>query len=135
MDDASLYRLMSRLVEGPFPQRWYYAESDTGVLGQHIEHGRCWFLMGQNGRVGSCRQKWGPANGRRLDLHIALWNHLFGAHPDHWISGVAGTKHLLVLDHLCAEGRCCNPGHLELVSMVENLRRRHSGTPYYPSVG
>jgi hypothetical protein len=27
------------------------------------------------------------------------------------------------LDHLCRNRRCCNPAHLELVSLAENLRR------------
>lgn len=30
----------------------------------------------------------------------------------------------MVLDHLCRNRRCCNPDHLEVVTQVENLRRK-----------
>ena len=29
------------------------------------------------------------------------------------------------LDHLCRNTKCCNPEHLEIVSRVENIQRKH----------
>lgn len=43
---------------------------------------------------------------------IALWEIFNGKRPKG-----------LVLDHLCKEGQCVNPFHLELVTQRENLRR------------
>lgn len=53
--------------------------------------------------------------------HRIVYEDWFGKIPDG-----------LVLDHLCANRRCCNPAHLEPVTQTENVRRsyrdgRHSG--------
>ncbi len=53
-----------------------------------------------------------PETSRTLTVHVAVWMYFEGPIP-------AGLE----LDHLCRVPACCNPGHLELVTHAENLRR------------
>ena len=50
--------------------------------------------------------------GRNVQLHRYVYEQLVGAIP----SG-------LVLDHLCIQRNCCNPFHLEPVTIKENTLR------------
>jgi hypothetical protein len=53
---------------------------------------------------------------RRLQrVHRVVWEWLIGPIPDG-----------LTLDHLCRNRACCNPDHIELVTMAENKRRGYS---------
>lgn len=53
-----------------------------------------------------------------LLAHRIMYEHHFGPIPDHDVDG----KRVCV-DHLCRNRLCINPGHLELVTWSENLRR------------
>lgn len=60
-------------------------------------------------------------DGQRVrTAHRYAYEHIVGPAPEG-----------LVLDHLCAVKRCCNPAHLEPVTQAENMRRAgwHSPRP------
>jgi hypothetical protein len=65
----------------------------------------CWLWTGTVGR-------YGYGNSGRQDSHRLVYERLVGPVP-------AGLQ----LDHLCRVRRCVNPGHLEPVTRLENVRR------------
>jgi hypothetical protein len=67
-----------------------------GCINKHTGYGKTWD-----------RRLW-----RSSDAHRVAYELLVGPVPDG-----------LVLDHLCRNRACCNPAHLEPVTMRENLRR------------
>lgn len=69
----------------------------------------CWEWQGELNRNGYGRV-W--VNGRRLMAHRVAYQLLVGEIPEG-----------LVLDHLCKVRRCCNPDHLEPVTVRENTLR------------
>lgn len=52
-------------------------------------------------------------DGQTVATHIVAFTHYFGFIP--------GRKQI---DHLCHHRLCCNPAHLELVTHLQNQRRR-----------
>jgi hypothetical protein len=60
--------------------------------------------------------------GRIWSTHRLAYELLVGAIP-------AG----LTIDHLCRNKLCCNPAHLEPVTLAENLRRARMSQFYPPS--
>ena len=52
-------------------------------------------------------------NGQTVAVHLVVFTHYYGYIP--------GKKQV---DHLCKKRLCCNPAHLELVSHLENQRRK-----------
>ncbi len=52
------------------------------------------------------------ANGKRVKAHRFAYELLVGTIPDG-----------LTLDHLCRNRKCCNPSHLEPVTVAENVLR------------
>lgn len=52
-------------------------------------------------------------DGQTVAVHLVVYTHYFGYIP--------GKKQV---DHLCNQRRCCNPQHLELVTHLQNQRRR-----------
>lgn len=75
----------------------------------------CWLFQGQINNSGYGVLGWRPVvGGSRVTVlaHRATWEYFNGPIP-------AG----LVMDHLCRVRVCCNPGHLEPVTMRENLHR------------
>lgn len=71
--------------------------------------GHCWEWRGAKTTAG-----YGDivGDGKRWLVHRLVWTILNGPIPDG-----------LVLDHLCRNRACCNPEHLEPVSMKDNLLR------------
>lgn len=52
-------------------------------------------------------------NGQTVAVHIVAYTHYYGYVPS--------KKQI---DHLCNQRACCNPEHLELVTHLQNQRRR-----------
>lgn len=75
----------------------------------------CWIWKGataKNPRGGYGKAK---VRGRAVRVHRWLWAQLLGAPaPD-------------LLDHLCHNRRCCNPGHLQPSTVAENTKAGLSG--------
>lgn len=69
----------------------------------------CWIWQGEINRNGYGRV-W--IAGLRVMAHRAVWQIIRGDIPDG-----------LVLDHLCRNRACCNPCHLEPVTVRENTLR------------
>lgn len=69
----------------------------------------CWLWQGEMNRNGYGRV-W--VNGKRLMSHRVTYELLVGPIADG-----------LVLDHLCKNRACCNPEHLEPVTIRENTLR------------
>ncbi len=74
----------------------------------------CWVWVGGRNSHG---YGYIAIDGRMRGVHRVMWELHCGAVP-------AGLQ----LDHLCRNRVCCNPGHLEPVTMVENIRRGNRGT-------
>lgn len=69
----------------------------------------CWLWQGEINRNGYGRV-W--VNGKRLMAHRVAYEAFHGA-----------ITPGLVLDHLCRNRRCCNPEHLEPVTVKVNTQR------------
>ena len=52
-------------------------------------------------------------DGQTVATHIVVYTHFYGYIPN--------KKQV---DHLCNQRACCNPAHLELVTHLQNQRRR-----------
>lgn len=81
-----------------------------------IEPDRLWAKVDRTGGVAACWLWLGGLNQGRYGLnspHRRAYEVLVGPIP----TG-------LTIDHLCFEPRCCNPGHMEPVTLAENLRRQ-----------
>lgn len=80
-----------------------------------------------NGKASPCHLWTGPTSGagrgggygrmcldgQTVAVHIVSYTHYFGYIPS--------KKQI---DHLCNQRACCNPQHLELVTHLQNQRRR-----------
>jgi hypothetical protein len=71
--------------------------------------GTCWIWTGATNDLGYGRLSHG---GRQWYAHRFAYVTLRGEIPE-----------ALVLDHLCGVRSCCNPDHLEVVTLAENTRR------------
>jgi hypothetical protein len=76
------------------------------------DHSGCWLWAGAL-RSGYARA---DLNGRKVSVHRAMWEEANGPIPQG-----------LELDHLCRVRACVNPGHLEPVTRLENVRRGDAG--------
>lgn len=72
----------------------------------------CWEFQGAQIRRGYGVIQLGRGVGTAL-THRVMWEHHKGPIPEG-----------LTLDHLCANPCCCNPAHLEPVTLAENTRRQ-----------
>jgi len=73
----------------------------------------CWVYQGQR-CAGYARLR--DDSGRKVFGHRLAWEHFRGPIPDG-----------LTFDHLCENRPCVNPGHGELVSLLENVQRATKG--------
>lgn len=77
-----------------------------------VEHSQvtgCWIWLGGNSGDGYGKVS---VNGRMKMAHRAVYEIFMGPIPEG-----------LVLDHLCRNRRCCNPLHMEPVTVQENTLR------------
>lgn len=78
-----------------------------------VDEAGCWISLYSVGSHGYAQIGWQDAGTRHMVLaHRASWVHEHGQVP----LGIT-------LDHTCRQRRCVNPGHLRLLSNVENARR------------
>lgn len=81
----------------------------------------CWdWIPKWRSRYGYGRLRAAGWNGQQLQAHIAMYLLERGPYP----SG-------LVLDHTCRRPICCNPAHLEPVTVALNNLRRYRPAPTY----
>lgn len=86
------------------------AKSQTKIkLGSLFNNEACWIWTGEINRNGYGRV-W--HQGKRLMTHRVVYTLLVGEIPD---------GH--VLDHLCRNRPCCNPAHMDPVTIQENTLR------------
>jgi len=69
----------------------------------------CWEWYGELNRNG---YGWYKEKGKRKMAHKVMYELTYGKVP-----------HGLVVDHKCRNRRCCNPRHLEPVTVLENTLR------------
>ena len=69
----------------------------------------CWIPSYSKANDGYCRIIF---NGQDYSMHRFFYEKMVGPIPD-------GMQ----LDHLCKNRACCNPAHLEVVTLVENVMR------------
>jgi hypothetical protein len=92
-----IYWLKKRIDEG----RYYHKSSGDG----------CWVsLVSHNG----LRYSQIKINGKEYYLHRVIYEIFKGSIPFE-----------MQLDHLCRNRKCCNPNHLEPVSISENTKRSY----------
>jgi hypothetical protein len=84
---------------------------ETGArFWEHVDKsGECWVWTGMLDRYGYGKTSWGKNT--KAKAHRVAWLLVTGEWPD-------GP-----LDHLCRNRRCVRPGHLEEVTVGENVRR------------
>lgn len=74
----------------------------------------CWNWQGPtsgNGRGGGYGRMY--LDGQTVAVHIVMFTHVHGYIPGK-----------LQVDHICENRLCCNPDHLDLVTHLENQRRK-----------
>lgn len=89
-------------------------EKFWSLMDKNIENG-CWNWTGAIGHWGYGNLKW-DKDGKYKRAHKLAYELVIGPIPEG-----------LVLDHLCRNRACCNPSHLEPVTMKENLHRGLQG--------
>lgn len=85
-----------------------------------VTEGGCWEFQGARDPRGYGRVQLGRGIGTAL-THRVIWEKHRGPIPGG-----------LTLDHLCANPPCCNPDHLEPVTLAENTSRQWSERPPDP---
>jgi hypothetical protein len=88
--------------------------------GPGIPIARCLEWTGFRNPSGHATIVIGP--GRRMGVHRFVYIYCYGDYPYRDAQGRRQD-----LDHLCRNPPCCNPYHLELVTMQENLARASKG--------
>lgn len=95
---------------------WSKADRNGPVPERAPELGQCWvWTAGKCGRRPNRYGTFTASDGRQRSAHIVAYELNVGLVPDG-----------LQLDHLCRNTACVNTGHLEPVTMLENIRRRYA---------
>jgi hypothetical protein len=97
----------------PKPRRQQIMEKIMDRVTLDPETG-CWEWQGPtsgNGRGGGYGRM--CLDGQTVSVHLVVFCHYFGYIP--------GKKQV---DHTCENRICCNPAHLDLVTHLENQRRK-----------
>lgn len=81
----------------------------TVTPGPSRVRGPCWLAAGSDDGKGFKKIRHGK---RMLYKHRVVWDCVVGEIPEG-----------LILDHQCRNRACCNPAHLEPVTVVENTAR------------
>lgn len=79
----------------------------------HIAAGGCWLWLGPVNDEGYARVRV-PGYPTKWAIHRVAYEAFVAPIPDG-----------LTIDHLCRTPSCCNPEHLEPVSMAVNIKRGH----------
>mgnify|MGYP003414498065 CR=1 FL=1 len=89
-------------------RRWFgkFSNPDSYFQALLNTNGNCWEWQGPIEPAGYGKMKWGNINTR---AHVYAWE-FFG------FDRTSG----LVLDHICKNKICCNPEHLQEVTIAEN---------------
>ena len=82
-----------------------------------IRKGNCWIWTGNKNDKGYGRFS---LNGKPDRAHRIAWRHYHGAIPKK-----------MVIDHICRVRSCVFPGHMEVVSLKENILRGAGITAVY----
>lgn len=95
----------------PFLERAREIQQDTAHLawGPLNDH-PCWVWSGWIDDAGYGRVRWGNQNSARV--HRVVFNEIRGSLNEDY-----------VLDHLCRTRTCCNPWHLQPITIAENTQR------------
>lgn len=121
-EDAGTYSLRCKDGRAGKPRRflpYHHTIRNPGPRFVETEEG-CWLWRGALTERGYGLLRDGR---RRVRAHRAFYQELVGPVPDG-----------LVLDHLCRNPSCVNPGHVEPVTQAENIRRgARWGPPEAPS--
>ncbi len=95
----------------PAHERFWVRVDKEGPLPPTFRNrGRCWTWTG--GLINTGYGMFHPTKGSGVLTHRYAYEALVGPIPEG-----------LCIDHLCRNRRCCNPAHLEPVTMRENTRR------------
>lgn len=89
---------------------------DCGYVDKNGRKSECWIYTGRdsgNGRGGGYGRT--EFDGGTVATHIAMWVNENGIIPP-------GKT----LDHLCEQRRCIRPSHNEMVTNLQNQRRKHA---------
>ena len=108
---CNLHRQRMRRHGDPSHERW--PSLRERVEARIDRSGDCWVWTGSRTGAGY-GQVWSRRGNR--GVHRIVYEQLVGPIPDG-----------LVIDHLCRNRSCCNPAHLEPVTMAENVRRGLNG--------
>ena len=105
--------MLDRTPNDTATRRFWKKVNKRGPVSEYRpDLGPCWLWTGAPSTYGYGRFRMGGAGSALVIAHNAAWELLVGPVP-------SGTH----VDHLCRVRLCVNPGHLEPVTVSENIHR------------